>query len=98
MVDKKQRRHNKATKGLNSNKKRRFHDPEELKLDWFEELYHYVAQNNYRVTKLKPEDEDGPFTYIVHDKWANTLFSIESRRDVRFIGRRRRRKRKQNKK
>jgi hypothetical protein len=73
--------------------KKQKHDIADTRLDWVEELYHYVAANGYKVHKKQIEDELFEY-YVVDPKWKEIVLTITSARDVRFIKRKpRRRKR-----
>lgn len=86
-----QRRHNRATKGNNTRKKKFEPDYTELKLRWEEELAFYVASNRYKIYKEKLSN--GNFEYRVRDEYGQIVITIESPRNVVFSPKRRRRKR-----
>ncbi len=91
-TDKKmQRRHNSATKGMNTRRKKGDFDYSELNLRWEEELAYYIAYNKFKVYKL-PLD-NGDFEYRILDEYGDKILTIISARNVMFSPRRRRRKR-----
>jgi len=87
----KNRRHNSATKGNNSRKRKPEHDYTELRLRWEEEIAFYAAANRYKIYKEKLPC--GDFEYRVRDEYGNSVVTIQSARNVMFGPRRRRRKR-----
>jgi len=88
---KKNRRHNRATKGNNTRKKMPDIDYTELRLRWEEELAFFIAVNRYKVYKEKLSNDN--FEYRVRDEYGDIILTIESARNVVFGPRRRRRKR-----
>lgn len=91
---KQQRRHNSATKGNNTSKKKNDIDLSELRLRWEEELAFYVAMNRYKIYKEKLPS--GYFEYRIRNEYGDIILTIESMRDVGVSPRRRRRKRRHN--
>lgn len=88
---KKNRRHNKATKGNNTRKKTFDFDFSELRLRWEEELAFYVAANRYKIYKEKLPNNS--YEYRVRDEYGQIILTIESTRNVVFSPKRKRRKR-----
>ena len=88
---KQQRRHNSATKGNNTRKKRPEIDYSELKLRWEEELAFFIAMNRYKVYKERLPNDN--FEYRVRDEYGQMIITIESARNVVFSPKRLRRKR-----
>ena len=91
-----QRHHNRATKGLNTRKKKVFFDPDELELDWVEELTYLINTENYKV--YKEDLSNDHYEYRIRDDYGNLIISVISRRNLNrsafgFKRRRRRRRR-----
>lgn len=85
-----QKRHNRNTKGFNTNRRRVEIDYDEFYLEWPEELAFYAAMNGYKIVKL--ENDHGPFEYIVIDSWGDIILTVESEKNVMFAPKRKRRR------
>lgn len=88
-----QKRHNRATRGCNTSRKKVFFDPDELDLDWVEELSYFVAFNGYKVYKEELSNE--LFEYRIRDG-SRLIVSVVSPRNLNrsaFSLRKKRRKR-----
>lgn len=61
-------------------------------LDWTEELAYYAAINKCRIYKRKMDS--GYYEYVVADKYGEIYLTVESRHNLMFAPRKRRRKKK----
>lgn len=88
-----QRHHNRATRGLNTSRKKLDLDFDELDLDWVEELAYFVAYFDYKV--YKEELPNDMYEYRVRNG-SELIVSVVSPRNLNrsaFSVRKRRRHR-----